>query len=40
MESLIDFVQCDKPRIIDIQISGTGNIEQNKLPENHLLNSS
>ena len=29
MESLIDFVRCDKPGIIDIEISGIGNIEQN-----------
>ena len=29
MESLIDFVQCDKPGIKDIEISGIGNIEQN-----------
>ena len=40
MESLIDFVRYDKPGIIDIQISGIGNIEQNNLPENRLLNSS
>ena len=30
MESLIDFVRCDKPKIIDIEISGIGNIEQNR----------
>ena len=40
MESLIDFVQYDKPGIIDIEISGIGNIEQNNWRGNHLLNSS
>ena len=29
MKSLIDFIRCDKPGIIDIEISGIGNIEQN-----------
>ena len=28
MESLIDFIQCDKPGITDIEISGIGNIEE------------
>ena len=40
MELLIDFVPCNKPGILDIQISGIMNIEQNSLPENCLLNSS
>ena len=40
MESLIDFVRCDKPGIIDIEISGTGIIEQNNWCENRLLNLS
>ena len=37
MESLIDFVRCDKPGIIDIEISGIGNIEQNNWCQNCLL---
>ena len=40
MESLIDFVRCDKPGIIYIEISGMGNIEQNNWRENRLLTSS
>ena len=40
MESLIDFVPCDKPGIIDIKISGIGNIEQNNWRENRMFNSS
>ena len=40
MESLTDFVRCDKPGIIDIEISGIGNIEQDNWRENRLLNSS
>ena len=39
MESLIDFVRCDKLGIISIEISGIGNIEQNNWRENRLLNS-
>ena len=27
MKSLIDFVRCHKPGIIDIEISGIGNID-------------
>ena len=40
MESLINFVRCDKPEIIDIEISGIRNIEQSNWRENRLLNSS
>ena len=40
MESLINFVRCDKPEIIDIEISGIGNIEKNNWHENRQLNSS
>ena len=40
MESLIDFVRCDKPGIIDIKISVIGNIEQNNWRENRLLKRS
>ena len=36
MESFIDFVRCDKPGIIDIEISGSGNIEQKNWRENGL----
>ena len=37
MERLIDFVRCDNPGIIDIEISGIGNIEQNNWRENRVL---
>ena len=40
MESLIDFVRCDKLGIIDIEVSEVGNIEQSNWRENRLLNSS
>ena len=40
MESLIDFVRCDKLGIIDIEISEIRNIEQNSWHKNRLLNSS
>ena len=38
MESLIDFVRCNNPGIIDVEISETGNIEQNSWRENRLCN--